>query len=410
MNDDDDVSWLEVETAIKKMKSNKSAGIDEFSVDMIKSLGPIGVQWVYRVVKAIWRENCVPDDWKRGIIIPFFKKGDKKKCPNYRGITLLSHGLKLYESVLAEKIRKKIEPYLEEEQHGFRPNRSTIDLIFAIRMLFEKFWEKNKPIIAVFLDIEKAYDSIPRHLIWEVLLKKGVPEGIVARVKQLYRDTKSCIQIQASRSDWFETRSGVQQGSCLSPLLFISIMDDIIKSVKERDQICNAMAFADDVMIWGKNVKEVQQQLNSWKEEFDRFGLKISQSKTVCLVMSREIEAVKLKIGHQEIENVQQFKYLGSVVTSDNRLTQETSSRIKAAANFYSSVRHLLWDKSFPQAAKVSLYKMYLIPILTYGLEAATLTRRDNSRIQAMEMKFDRASKKPDWIKSPMNLSVFIWD
>ena len=125
----DPISWLETEISLKQMKSGKAAGVDELTADMMKAAGIHGIQWLHRT-GVIWEENKVPDEWKKGIIIPLFKKGSRKKCTNYRGITLLPHCLKIMEKSIEKRLRKILEHQLEEQQHGFRNNRGTTDLFF----------------------------------------------------------------------------------------------------------------------------------------------------------------------------------------------------------------------------------------------------------------------------------------
>ena len=133
-----DLTWAEVEEALKTMKGGKAPGWDEVSVEMIRAAGIIGVQWLYRVLRAVWRERRTPEDWKKGIIVPIFKNGSRKICKNYRGVILMCHAAKMFEKILEKRIRRKIvEERLREEQYGFRPGRSTVDLIFSVRQLQE---------------------------------------------------------------------------------------------------------------------------------------------------------------------------------------------------------------------------------------------------------------------------------
>jgi hypothetical protein len=80
---------LPLETVMRQMKNNKSPGYNELTADIIKAAGPIGTQWLYQVLRRIWTENIIPEDWYKGIIIPIYKTEDKKQCGNYGGIMLL---------------------------------------------------------------------------------------------------------------------------------------------------------------------------------------------------------------------------------------------------------------------------------------------------------------------------------
>lgn len=152
-NEDEELTWNDIEYVWQYIKNGKSPGCNEITGEMIKHTGIVGKHWIYRIFKVIWQSKTVPMDWKQGMIIPIYKKGDRKKCVNYRGITLTSQVAKLYERVIERKIRPKIEEHLSEEQYGFRPGRSTNDLIFSIRQLMEKYYEYDKPLWMIFLDI-----------------------------------------------------------------------------------------------------------------------------------------------------------------------------------------------------------------------------------------------------------------
>ena len=103
-----------------------------------------------------------PRDWQTGVIIPIFKKGDRKQCTNYRGISLFSLPGKVYAKCLERKCREIVESKLEDGHCGFRPGRSTTDQIFTLKQIFEKSWEYGKDFFACFVDLEKAYDRVPR--------------------------------------------------------------------------------------------------------------------------------------------------------------------------------------------------------------------------------------------------------
>lgn len=106
----------------------------------------------------------------KAIICPIFKnKGDRLKCENYRGISLLNHAAKIYESIIERRLRVYADQQLGPWQHGFRANRSTTDMVFTLRRIMDKHWEYNKPLYIAFIDLEKAFDSVPRTKLWNTL-------------------------------------------------------------------------------------------------------------------------------------------------------------------------------------------------------------------------------------------------
>lgn len=195
------------------------------------------------------------------------------------------------------------------------------------------------------------------------------------------------------RSKWFATKRGVQQGSSLSPLLFITLMDTIMKEIKEaKFEDLNAFVFADDIAIWGETEMEVQRRLDYWNTKFKEFKLTVSKSKSVAMKMSRTPTPCNIILEGQRIECVKSFSYLGSVISSDGSAKLEVLNRVAKGSSFFHQVRNLIWDKGVPLRAKQTMYKMYLLPIMTYSLETCVINKREGSQIQACEMKFLRSA------------------
>ena len=122
------------------------------------------------VLLIVWVEEMMPDDFRYALIVsPNRKKGSKSDCGNYRGIYLLSVAGKIFARVILNIFITVSEQILSEAQCGFRPGRSTVDLIFNVRQLQEKCIEQNKPLYLVFIDLTKAFDTINRKALWTVL-------------------------------------------------------------------------------------------------------------------------------------------------------------------------------------------------------------------------------------------------
>jgi len=127
---------LDIEMAVQSMNNNKSPGIDNIPAELYKKGGGVLLNKIHSFIKGIWREEKMPTDWKKNIIVPKYKnRGDKPQCNNYRGISLLCTGYKILTTVINNRLRKYTDHIIGEYQAGFRTGKSTTDQIFPVKNL-----------------------------------------------------------------------------------------------------------------------------------------------------------------------------------------------------------------------------------------------------------------------------------
>ena len=218
--------------------------------------------------------------WRESIIVPVYKnKGDVQECGNYRGIKLTSHTLKTWERIIDTRLRAMVE--IGEEQFGFMPNRSTTDAIFALRQIIEKHREGHENLHCVFIDLEKAYDRVPRQELWTCMREVGIPEAYVKIVRDMYEGCKTRVRSACGETEEFTVTVGVHQGSALSPFLFLVVLECLTKEI--RREAPWDMLFADDVVISTKTREEAELRLEKWRHALERRGMKVSRKKTEYL-------------------------------------------------------------------------------------------------------------------------------
>ena len=172
---------------------------------------------------AIIRDGKVPSNWEQSFIVCLYKgKGDALERGNYRGLRLTEQVMKVLERIVDGLIRQLMS--IDNSQFGFVPGRGTTDTIFVVRQLQEKYLAANKRLYMAFVDLEKAFDRVPRKVIWWALRKLGVEEWIVRLVQGIYANERSRVRVGEGYSEEFEVKDGVHQGSahcssslCLKP-------------------------------------------------------------------------------------------------------------------------------------------------------------------------------------------------
>ena len=161
--------------ALRSMANAKAVGPDELPLELLK-LGINNVLRVFHgVIKRVWHQREVPQRWRDAVIKGLHKKKDRTECGNYRGVSLVAHAGKVLLKIVATRLSAYCEArnLLPEEQCGFRPHRSTTDMMFAVRRLQELRRKARAPLFLCFIDLQKAYDSVDRTLLWQVLARFG---------------------------------------------------------------------------------------------------------------------------------------------------------------------------------------------------------------------------------------------
>ena len=152
-------------------------------------------------------------------------------------------------------------------QFGFMPGRRTTDAIFILRQIQEKFINKNRNLYFAFVDLEKAFDRVPRKVLWWALRKVGVPEWIVRVVQIMYQSARSKVKVNNSYSDVFNVQVGVHQGSVLSPLLFVIVLEALSREF--RTGCPWELLYADDLVIIADTIEDLLSKLGSWKTNLE---------------------------------------------------------------------------------------------------------------------------------------------
>uniref|UniRef100_A0A8C6M7F1 Reverse transcriptase domain-containing protein n=1 Tax=Nothobranchius furzeri TaxID=105023 RepID=A0A8C6M7F1_NOTFU len=331
------ISGAEVAEVVKQLHSGGARGAEEIRPGYLKAMDVVGLSWLTRLCNIAWSSGAVPVEWQTGVVVPIFKKGDRRVCSNYRGITLLSLPGKVYSKVLERRVRSIVESQIEEEQCGFRPGRETVDQLYTFARVMQGAWEFAQPIHMCFVDLEKAYDHVPRGTLWGTLREYRVG-GFLRAIQCLYQRSVSLVRIAGSKSDLFPVRVGLRQGCPLSPVLFITFMDRIsrrsrgVECVEFGGRRISSLLFADDVVLLASSSSDLQLLLGRFAAECEAAGMRISTSKSETMVLDRERVACQLRVGRETPPLQVGPKYLWVSFMSEGRRDREINRRIGSAS------------------------------------------------------------------------------
>ena len=321
------------------MKNNKACGIDELPAKLLKNDKLTNVLTV--LFNKYFDSGLVPDIWSRGIIHPIPKSSttDKREPLNYRGITLAPVIYKIYCSVLNNRLYTWTEDsnILHDAQNGFRKGRRTIDHVTSLTTLIETRKLKRKSTYAAFIDFRKAYDAINRNMLFKKLCEIGISGKIYNALISLYHDVKCCVKVNGLNTDWFKVSCGLKQGCCLSPLLFNLYINDLVNDISSLGlgvdiggKNVSILLYADDVVILAENEQNLQALLDILKNWCDQNKMTVNLEKSKA-VQFRNQSTVRpdfqLKLGNENFQFVNQYTYLGILLTEHLDYTANSASR-----------------------------------------------------------------------------------
>lgn len=421
-NCDEIPSDEEIRTAISKLK-NKAPGESGVMTQSWKII--IDSQEIFQILKSIitdfWVTETVPKEWNIGRLNVLPKKGDLSLPKNYRGIMLLENAYKIIAIILHRRLLPIEESLDHESQSGFRPGRGCMDAVFTVKTAIKKRREHGLETWILFLDLVKAFDRVPRIALWKVLEKYGVPLKLINLLIVLHAD----FTVKFVIGDVVRTINsivGVKQGDILGPLLFTFYITAMIETwklscgipfcifrsksdfvmtgrrttTKGEDFELPDSEYADDTALLFESRDHIQQGATSIIVHFDRFGMEIhtgainpkSDSKTEILFCAKPIfmydnpetlDNVDLSdviIDEKRyLPIVDEFCYLGSIVTNDCTDEKDVDTRIAKASGAFGMLRKCLFASSdITNKAKGSIFRSLILPILLYGSECWCMT------------------------------------
>ena len=212
----------ETQKAIDQLQTGKAPSTDGIPPDIYKMGGLALVEHLTGIFQSFWRKGELPQDLKDANIMHLYRnKGDKSVCDNNRGISLLSIAGKILARVLLNRIIEHlVDSVVSESQCGFRKNRGTIDMIFAVRQPQEKCVEQHQDLHMLFIDLTKAFDTISRPGLWSILAKLGCPPNFIRMVRSFHDGMMARVIHDGAVSEPFPVMNGVKQGCVLAPTLF----------------------------------------------------------------------------------------------------------------------------------------------------------------------------------------------
>ena len=340
----------------------------------------------------MWKTGEWPTTWTQSLVTTLPKKSNLQLCQNYRTISLINHPSKIMLKIILNRLQTQAEEIIAEEQAGFRAGRSTTEQIFNLRILCEKYLQHQQNLYHVFIDFKKAFDRVWHEALWATMREYNINASIIRAIENLYDKAQSAVLFNGSTGEWFRTTVGVQQGCLLSPTLFniflerimCEALDDHEGSVSIGGRLITNFCFAD--VINAEEEEEAGVLIDRLDRTTTRYKMEIGPDKTKVMTNNSNGFQREIKIKGQRLEEVENFKYLGAIISNEGS-KPEILSRIAQTTAALSRLKIIWRDKNISLASKVKMIRTLILSTFLYACESWTLTAEIERRIQALEMR-----------------------
>lgn len=389
------ISEDEVIESIRKLKHGKASGLDNVLAEMLKAGGNLLTGFLSEYFNEIFRSGSYPDMWTKAIIVPIHKKGDTGVADNFRGVSLLSLIGKCYTSILNKRLYGWLEDNdkIAETQAGFRKGYSTTDHVFTLYAITQKYLsQRGGKVYVAFIDLRKAFDSVKRDTLLNMLCSAGVSSTFVNAVKAIYSKVVSCVRVNGEFTDMFDCPQGLRQGCVLSPTLFSIIINEFATSVanegKHGIQLLPGLIelfillFADDLALMSCSPHGLQVQLDCVHRLCMELGLNINTDKSKIMVFRKGGflgRHEKWSVDGHQLEVVNRYVYLGFTFSTSMSLHESAN---QLALKGRRALFHVLRVQNrLEQMTRNTFFKIFdtkIQPILLYATEVWGVLKDNN--------------------------------
>ena len=340
----------------------------------------------------------MPDSWKEAIVTPIFKKGSTSDPQNYRPISITSVFCKVMERIIVDKITTHLTEHkiITESQHGFLRKLSTCTNLLESLNDWTLLLEGGSRVAVAYVDFSRAFDSVTHAKLLHKLKSYGISGELLDFISYFLADRSHCTKVGNSYSSSTKIRSGIVQGSCLGPLLFVLFINDITRNLNIET---TAKLFADDIKVYAKinteqdaiNFQKSLDIIYKWSKDWQ---LEISLHKCFIILLGTHSQrycfnSFSFKLGDFIIQHKSTVRDLGVEVDEKLSFSNHVSNIVMNA-----SQRSHLILRSFTSKNPASLiraFKIYVRPLLEYNSQVwSPITMKDITSIEKVQKQFTK--------------------
>ncbi len=327
---------------LRHLQPDKSPGPDGLHPRVLKECAEVLAKPLTYICRSSLLEGCLPQCWKEANVTPVYKKGSRLDTSNYRPVSLTTICCKVMEKLIRSVMLKHLteNQLLSEQQHGFVYGRSCTTQLLKVMDKWTEIMDEGGAIDAVYLDLAKAFDTVPHRRLLVKLASYGITGKLLEWITDFLTGRRQRIGVAGSFSEWREVISGVPQGSVLGPILFICYINDMPDTISSF-----LYMYADDTKMFRRvdiegETERLQQDLDKLGEWSERWQLRFNVEK--CKIMhiggSRN-GAAGYKMSGMELKETLEEKDLGVWVDNTIKSTCHVNHAVSKANQILGLIR-----------------------------------------------------------------------
>lgn len=335
----------------------------------------------------------IPHQWKLSKIILIPKKGNQNNISNFRPISIISILYKIFAKIIQKRIKPTIETFQTCDQAGFRKSFATTDHILVLRELMQKATDYKFEIYLGFIDFKKAFDTVSHDYMLEALARAGLEKGYISIIKEIYNNAEALVMLE-TLGDKFPLQRGVKQGDPLSPDLFNCTIQNVFNErkiskggINIAGKTLDNLRFADDVVLVESSADKLEEAMNEIAIKAREAGLEINQGKTHILTNGPKKQ---IKLENEVLNYEDEVTYLGQILSFDDMMNKELRRRSDLAWKSYWKLKHI-FKNNFSLDIKIQMWEKCILPIITYGCQTWTLSKKNKKFLEVLQRRFLRS-------------------
>jgi endonuclease/exonuclease/phosphatase family metal-dependent hydrolase len=358
-----------VSNVMKNLKEKSSYGLDNIPVRVLRDAYEILVKPYHRLLNKIYDQNVIPEQWKTSRILPLYKKGKKNQIENYRPISNLCAGSKLFERLILVRILEIEEQagtsLTGNNQHGFKKERSTITAAVEIQSRVAALMDQDQYVAMASLDLSAAFDVVNVDLLLVRLKKIGLPTDVINLLESWLRDRQCYVEVRNCCSQYFSSDVGTVQGSILGPILFSLFISPLL----EKEDL---ISYADDSYLVKSNkckeiaLQRLQFQIQKVVKWLTSSGLKVNVEKTEIVIFHKtDTSTSSIKMNEVKVHTKKQITVLGVIFDSKLEWSLQVENSVRKARSALQGLSVII--KYFTTTERLTLITSFFYSRLYYG-------------------------------------------